>query len=59
MSEDDFDLEELRRKAFRAGFLAVLHIDEAGRRWTFDDFNVAADLEPEAYKAWRKQQETK
>ena len=47
------------REAFRAGFLAVCRrkgdtqlLDILTRVWSFDGV-AAADLEPEAYEAWR------
>ena len=47
------------REAFRAGFLAVCKrkgdtepLDILARVWSFDGV-AAADLEPEAYEAWR------
>lgn len=47
----------IEREAFRAGFRALLAsgFPKKGREhvWTFDDFSVAADLEPEAYEAWQ------
>ena len=53
------DVERLTREAFRAGFLAVCRkksddtpLDMLTRVWTFDGV-AAADLEPEAYAAWR------
>ena len=53
------DVERLTREAFKAGFLAVCRkksddtpLDMLTRVWTFDGV-AAADLEPEAYAAWR------
>lgn len=53
------DVERLTREAFRAGFLAVCRkksddtpLDMLTRVWTFDGV-AAADLESEAYAAWR------
>ena len=50
---------DLTREAFRAGFLAVCKrkgdtqlLDILTRVWSFDGV-AAADLEPEAYEAWR------